>query len=296
LTGARAPGEDQSVKADEPERLTLWQRIATRRMLRLAHKRPGEPLEPKDWEAYLRLTEGSGRAWGWILRTLPSNPRCGFCGAPFAGFGSRLVRPLGYRPSRKNPNICATCVELAPPGGTTMETGVMFADIRGFTSLSERSAPEQVSHLLRRFYAAAEEVLFPEAMIDKLIGDEVMALYLPIYRAGADPAPIMLAQAQELLAAVGYGSEEGPFAEIGVGLDLGEAFVGNVGDRSLFDFTAVGDVVNVAARLQGEAGGGEIVLSERLANRLPSPPGERIELELKGKDEPVAAFRLPRPN
>jgi adenylate cyclase len=284
------------VDAGEPERLTLWQRIATRRMLRLADKRPGEPLEPKDWEAYLRLTEGSGRAWGRILRTLPGSPRCGFCAAPFAGAGSRLVRPLGYRPSRKNPNLCATCVELAPPGGTTMETGVLFADIRGFTSLSERNDPEQVSRLLRRFYAAAEEVLFPEAVIDKLIGDEVMALYLPIYRHGADPAAVMVRHARGLLAAVGYGSGEGPFAEVGIGLDLGEAFVGNVGERALFDFTAIGDVVNVAARLQGEAGGGEVVLSERLASRLPSPPGEPIELQLKGKSEPVAAFRVPRPS
>ena len=60
-----------------------------------------------------------------------------------------------------------------------METGVLFADIRGFTSLSERTDPAAVSTMLRRFYTAAEDVLFPEAVIDKLIGDEVMALYLP---------------------------------------------------------------------------------------------------------------------
>ena len=80
-----------------------------------------------------------------MLRSLPSSPRCGICGAPFAGFGSRLVRPLGYRPSRKNPNLCATCVESAPPGGMTTEAGVLFADIRGFTRLSEQRDPEEVS-------------------------------------------------------------------------------------------------------------------------------------------------------
>ena len=118
-----------------------------------------------------------------MLRALPSSPRCGICGAPFAGFGSRLVRPLGYRPSRKNPDLCATCVEASPPGGMTTEVGVLFADLRGFTRLSEQSDPEEVSALLRRFYACAERVLFPEAVIDKLIGDEVMALYLPMYGA-----------------------------------------------------------------------------------------------------------------
>lgn len=117
-----------------------------------------------------------------VLRALPSSPRCGICGAPFAGFGSRLLRPLGYRQSRKSPNLCATCVEASPPGGMTTEAGVLFADLRGFTRISEQNDPEAVSVLLRRFYACAEDVLFPEAVIDKLIGDEAMALYLPMYK------------------------------------------------------------------------------------------------------------------
>jgi adenylate cyclase len=281
--------------AGRGDRLTLWQRLTMRRMLRNARKREGEPLSPEDWAAYFSLMEGPGHAWGRVLRALPASPRCGICGAPFSGFGGRLVRPLGYRPSRKNPNICATCVELAPPGGLTTETGVLFADLRGFTSLSEKSEPQAVSALLRRFYACAEDVLFPEAIIDKLIGDEVMALYLPMYGRLEAPAAIMLEQARKLLRRVGYGTREGPFAEVGIGLDLGEAFVGNVGERSLFDFTAIGDVVNVASRLQGEARGGEIVLSARLASQLDQPPGERVELELKGKDLPVVAYRCPPP-
>lgn len=281
--------------AERGERLTLWQRLSRRRMLRKARKRRGEALSPEDWAAYFSLMEGPGRAWGQLLRALPASPRCGICGAPFAGVGGRLVRPLGYRPSRKNPNICATCVELSPPGGITTETGVLFADLRGFTSLSERSDPQEMSALLRRFYACAEDVLFPEAMIDKLIGDEVMALYLPMFGGLGDPAALMLEQARQLLRRVGYGSADGPFAEVGIGLDLGEAFVGNVGERSLFDFTAIGDVVNVASRLQGQARGGEVVLSARLADRLPHPPGKRVELTLKGKDSPVVAYRCPPP-
>jgi adenylate cyclase len=76
-----------------------------------------------------------------LLRSLLSSPRCGICGAPFAGFGSRLVKPLGYRPSRKNPTFCDTCIEASPPGGMTTEVGVLFADLRGFIRLSEQIRP-----------------------------------------------------------------------------------------------------------------------------------------------------------
>ena len=275
------------------ERLTFWQRAARRRVLKAARKGKGEPLTPEDWAVFFEMaSDPVERGLSRFLRALPSSPRCGICGAPFGGVGGRLIRPLGYRQSRKSPNLCATCVEAAPPGGMTMEAGVLFADIRGFTSLSERSDPAAVSALLRRYYAAAEDVLFPEAVIDKLIGDEVMALYLPIYGRFEEAAPLMLDHARRLLAAVGYGGAEGPFAEVGVGLDYGEAFVGNVGGDTYTDFTAIGDVVNVAARLQGAAAGGEIVASARLAERLDAAPGEPIELELKGKAEPVAAYRI----
>ena len=275
------------------ERLTFWQRAARRRVLKAARKGKGEPLTPEDWAVFFEMaSDPVERGLSRFLRALPSSPRCGICGAPFGGVGGRLIRPLGYRQSRKSPNLCATCVEAAPPGGMTMEAGVLFADIRGFTSLSERSDPAAVSALLRRYYAAAEDVLFPEAVIDKLIGDEVMALYLPIYGRFEEAAPLMLDHARRLLAAVGYGGAEGPFAEVGVGLDYGEAFVGNVGGDTYTDFTAIGDVVNVAARLQGTAAGGEIVASARLVERLDPVPGEPIELELKGKAEPVAAYRI----
>jgi adenylate cyclase len=277
---------------DRRERLTFWQRSVLRRLRKAGRKGAGEPLTPEDWATYFQLMSGrTGRLWTRVLCSLPASPRCGICGAPFSGFGSRLVRPLGYRPSRKNPTLCATCVESSPPGGMTTEVGVLFADLRGFTSISERSEPEAVSALLRRFYSCAEDVLFPEAVIDKLIGDEVMALYLPMYGELEDPAATMLEQARELLALIGYGSDEGPFVEVGIGLDYGEAFVGNVGKRSLYDFTAIGDVVNVAARLQGQAKGGEIVASGRLVEQLATPVGERIEVELKGKAEPVVAYR-----
>jgi adenylate cyclase len=132
-------------------------------------------------------------------------------------------------------------------------------------------------------------------VIDKLIGDEVMALYLPILKREMTPSDVpevMLEHARGLLSAVGYGSGEEPFVEMGIGLDVGEAFVGNVGQRALYDFTAVGDVVNTASRLQAQASGGEIVLSERVAERLAVPVGARVELALKGKTEMQTAYRV----
>ena len=282
----------------EPEhrKLTLWQRAGMRQLRRKAGRREGEPLKPEDWEVIWRLHEyGFNRAVNWLFFALPRSPRCGVCGAPFAGVGRWLAGPLGYRPSRKNPTVCATCVELAPPGGMKMPTGILFADLRGFTARFEGADPEEASTLLRRFYRCAEDVLFPKAVIDKLIEDEVMALYLPHLKRDFPPEEVpavMLDHARDLLRAVGYGSGEEPFVEMGIGLDFGEAFVGNIGQRALYDFTAVGDVVNTASRLQGSAAGGEIMLSERVASGLPEPLGTRVDLTLKGKSEPQSAYRV----
>ena len=284
------------------ERQTFWQRVAMRNLRRTAQKRPGEPLGPEDWEAYFRFgSQPQSRAIKRVLRALPSTPRCGYCGAPFAGVGARLVRRLGYRPSRKNPNICATCVEMAPPGGMTTDVGVLFADLRGFTTTSEGITPEQASAQLRRFYAHAEKVFFPEALIDKLIGDEVMALYIPAIlgtdRAGnaADrrvAATLMVEHARELLQRIGYGSADGPEFELGIGIDFGEAFIGNIGNAAVHDFTAVGDVVNTASRLQGQAASGEVVLSARLGEQLEEPIGVPERLALKGKRDPFDVYRV----
>jgi adenylate cyclase len=291
--------------AELPLKPTYFQRRSLKSLAKFARKRPGEPLSEDDWAAYWAFgSQPTSRALKSMLRALPSTPRCGFCGAPFGGLGKHVVAPLGYRPSRKNPNICSVCVELAPPGGMTIEAGVLFVDLRGFTTLTEQLPPAQASALLQRFYACAEKTLLPKAIIDKMIGDEVMALYLPPFMIGdrdrweldeADRAAIattMIGHARELLARIGYGTPVGPFAEAGVGLDYGEVFVGNVGQEAVRDFTAIGDVVNTASRLQGHAGSGEILISDRLARHLDDPPGRVEELTVKGKANPVRAYRL----
>jgi adenylate cyclase len=277
-------------------KLTVWQRLALRRLRRLALKGKDAPLTPDDWRlVYAMSHSGAGGAMRHVWRTLPSSPRCNLCGAPFAGVGQVVARPLGHRPSRKNPNICSTCVEMSPPGGMTMHTGVLFADMRGFTARSETTTAAEMAKLLRRFYGCAERVLFPEAMIDKVVGDQVMALYIADVHPtlARDRVPeLMVDHARRLLREIGYGTVEGPFVEVGIGLDIGDAFVGNIGERSVYDFTAIGDVVNTAARLQGTALSGEIVISQRIANDLDAPPKDLELLPLKGKAVPEPAYRL----
>jgi len=169
--------------------------------------------------------------------------------------------------------------------------GVLFADMRGYTSMAEKEAPEAIARLLNRFYAVATDVLASrDALIDKLVGDEVMALFLTGFT-GPGCFRKMASAAEGLLQGVGHGSSEGPWLPLGIGLDFGLAFVGNVGSGEVKDFTALGDVVNTAARLQAEAKAGQIVISERVyrevAERYPNVP--LVELQLKGKTEPVAA-------
>jgi len=258
--------------------------------------------ETGDQAFFQALETHRARMFIRLMRRLPSDPRCAICRAPYGGVGGRLMGRLGFAPSRKNPRLCSECFEKAPMGGLEMEVGILFADVRGFTSLAERQAPDAVATLLNRFYAAAVDVLCEHAIIDKLVGDQVMALYLPRIFPG-EPAHHMIADAQALLAAAGYG-EERPWVELGIGLDFGTAYVGNVGSGDVKDFTAIGDVVNTAARLQAAAASGEVVMSSRVHDRAGehAAGAEPRELALKGKSEPEIAmvrridFAAPRPS
>jgi adenylate cyclase len=230
------------------------------------------------------------RAFVRLMRRLPTDPRCAICQAPYGGIGGRVVERFGFAPSRKNPRLCSRCFEKAPMGGVEIDVGILFADVRGFTSLAERQSPDDSADLLNRFYAAAVGVLCEHAIIDKLVGDQVMALYLPGLFPG-DPAGNMVADARGLLSASGY-LEAQPWVRIGIGLDFGSAFVGNVGAGDVKDFTAIGDVVNTAARLQAAAASGEIVMSSRVHGRAgeQAAGSETRRLDLKGKSEPETAM------
>ena len=239
-------------------------------------------------EAFFRAIETHRvRAFIGVMRRLPSDPRCVICQSPFGGVGGRVMRRFGFGPSRKNPRLCAECFEKAPVGGSEMNVGILFADVRGFTTLAESQDPAALAELLNTFYEAAVGTLCRHSIIDKLVGDQVMALYLP-QLLGDGAVEHMVDDAMALLAAAP--SELG----IGVGLDYGRAFVGNVGSGEVKDFTAIGDVVNTAARLQSAAADGEIVLSSRVMEVTEArlPQARPCTLDLKGKAEPEQAFVL----
>jgi adenylate cyclase len=242
--------------------------------------------EPEDVAFFDLMNSHGPQAFARVMKRLPSDPRCRLCNAPFGGIGGRVMRRMGFGPSRKNPTLCDTCFEKAPMGGVEMEIGVLFADVRGFTSLAEGMESKGVAELLNRFYVSATDVLTRSAIVDKLVGDEVMALYLtPLLDEHWEDE--MLRDATDLLRAVGYGADAEPWLRLGVGLDVGRAYVGNVGSGEVKDFTALGDVVNTASRLQACAQAGQVVMSERLFGRLCERPAEATStsLELKGKSD-----------
>jgi adenylate cyclase len=199
------------------------------------------------------------------------------------------MRLVGKGPSRKNPRWCRMCFELAPDGGATMTVGVLFADIRGSTAFGETTTPGAIAETMNRFYSDVTKVVVRNGIVDKLIGDEVMGLYFPPLVPGGRYVDAMVRDAREILRAVGYGTTEGPHFEVGIGLDIGPAFVGLVGSGDVRDFTALGDVVNTAARLQAAARGGQIVMSAEVASIAGVDDGAQVELQLKGKAERVPA-------
>jgi len=123
-----------------------------------------------------------------VFRYVPSPPRCKLCNNPFGGVGGRVAALAGFRPSRKNPTLCSRCCDSLPPGGAEVDAAILFADVRGSTAMGERQEPTEYAQLLGRFYAVATETLVRhDAVIDKLIGDEVMAIFVqgisgPAYR------------------------------------------------------------------------------------------------------------------
>src|SRR5256885_13971970 len=94
-----------------------------------------------------------------VFALIPGRPRCKFCNAPYGGPLALAFRLLGYRPSQKTPHVCARCLEWAPEGGAIVPLSILFAHVRGYTSLTESPARVAVSILLHRFHHVASRVL-----------------------------------------------------------------------------------------------------------------------------------------
>lgn len=256
---------------------------------------PNAEIEAQ-WRQFLAKGEvQSERRLRHLFALLPAEPRCKTCNAPFRGIGALIVRAFfGKRPSKLNPRLCNFCEEFASryQGGAEIELSMLFADVRGSTTLAESMSIHAFSQLINRFYKVSTDVLIrSDALIDKLIGDEVTGLYVPGY-AGNDHARRAFEAALELLRLTGHGDPEGPWVPIGIGVHTGVAFFGAVGSgEGVTDITVLGDAPNVAARLASQAAVGEILISESAA----AAGGLNLEgfalrsLNLKGRNDPVNA-------
>jgi adenylate cyclase len=248
------------------------------------------------WSAILRgdgfaaLTSRAGRR---MFGFFPGRPRCKVCNAPYEGLATLPFRLLGYRPSHKTPHVCARCLEWAPEGGVVVPLSILFADIRGYTTLTESLRPEAVPALLNRFYDVASRVLLRhEAILGQIAGDQVMGLFVPGL-SGQRYAQKAVAAAAALLDAVGYHTMGGPWMRIGIGISTGEEYCGNVGGGGFKDFTAVGEVTNTAARLTARAAAGEAIVdaaTRAAAIGVSFIGGELVTL--KGMSAPVQTYRL----
>lgn len=251
------------------------------------------------WHQMLTEANSDLRRRRHLHGLLPSDPRCRNCHRPFAGIGGAVLRALqGMRRSSKNPRYCEDCHSFATQhqGGAEIELTMLFVDVRGSTSLAERMDDAEFSVLMNRFYESTIRVLVKaDAFIDKLVGDEVTALFIPGF-AGEGHARAAVQAGRELLRVTGHARSDGPWIPVGVGVHTGKAWVGSIAGASgeTSDFTALGDNVNVAARLASEADQGEALISEATwwsAGVDIDPLGER-ELRLKGKSEKVKVMVL----
>jgi adenylate cyclase len=187
-------------------------------------------------------------------------------------------------------------------GGVSQTVTVLFADIRGFTRLSEHAPPERVVQLLNRYFTAMSEIVLKHGgTVDKFIGDGLMALFgaphvTPDDAAGAISAAVEMQDAMQRisadLAADGLGE-----VSIGIGLHTGEATVGYIGSERRSEYTAIGDTVNVSSRLESHAKAGEILLSEATrtaAGDLPYLFVPREPIRVKNREQPVRIFEVDR--
>lgn len=199
---------------------------------------------------------------------------------------------------------------MAKLGGERREVTVLFSDVRGFTSLSEKLAPEKVVEALNELFKAMVEIIFKwEGTLDKFIGDAIMVFWgAPLPQ--EDHAKRAVGCAVEMILTLrrlnqNWAKEGKPPLRIGVGINSGEVLVGNIGvEGKKMDYTVIGDNVNLASRLEGlnKDFNSEIIISEYTLERIRDEllKGALGELELielgdvkvKGKEKPVKIFQI----
>lgn len=241
-------------------------------------RRTAEMLELGDTQKRLR------RFW----RSLPSPPRCKLCLRPFGAPGGPVMRLMGLGPWPGNPKYCRGCFgELyRHRRGAEIECSLIFADVRGSTAMAETMAPGDYRRLMDRFYGTAVDVLVGhDAFVDKFVGDEVIGIFVPALTE-VGHARQALRSGLALLDATGHGGDN-PWVPVGIGVNTGVAYVGAVGTEEHVEFTALGDNVNVTARLATLAGAGELLATEATmrAAGVDAAALERRQLDLRGRSE-----------
>ena len=233
-----------------------------------------------------------------LYRHLPANPRCRLCHAPFHGIGGIVMdHVFGMEPSRLNPQICNVCEEFANryQGGTELELSILFADVRGSTSLAENMNATDFSRLINRFYNAATKVLYGHGgLVEKLIGDAVTGFFTQAF-GGPNHAKAAVETAREIIEATGHHDPDGPWIPVGIGVHTGLAYVGTVNSEGgAADIVVLGDTANTGARLASLAQTGEICISQAAAQAAGiSRDGVSIKHEqVKGRAEPVEVWVL----
>ena len=247
------------------------------------------------WQDFLTRGSGAEHYGRLVLKRIPTDPRCRLCAAPFAGVGAPVMRLIGKQPSNANPHMCNACFANLQRhrGGAEIDASLLFADIRGSTTLAESMSPGAFRDLLDRFYTTAIKVVFDhDGAIDKFVGDELVAMFFPLL-SGERHAERAVEAAQALLRATGHADPAGPWLPVGAGVNSGRVWFGAVGDGDHIELTALGDRVNVTARLASAAQAGEVLVTTEAASAAGLDPTlERRSLELKGKTEATEVVTL----
>lgn len=207
---------------------------------------------------------GKSRAHRRFNMLLPGEPRCAACGAPFGGFGGLAFRVFKkIEPSRMNPRYCNDCELFAKnyPGGAEVDLAMVFVDVRGSTQIAESMSPREFTRLIDLFHKQATHILIhSDALVEKMVGDQLAGLYVPGY-AGPKYTERAVRAALDLQEYLGN-PKNADGVPVGIGVHAGRAYVGAVGAKeSIIEITALGDDVNMAARLCQMAKPGEVVIS-----------------------------------
>jgi adenylate cyclase len=232
-----------------------------------------------------------------VYKLFPGDPRCFECDIPLGGLASLVLRPWGSRPSSFSPRFCSHCEGFARSreAGAEVELSLLFADVRDSTGLAEKIGTFKFKELIKRFYKASSEVLIEHnAMVNRLMGDQVIALFVPRF-AGHDHAKVAIQAAQGLLQATGHNDPAGPWISVGIGVHTGKAFVGVVGSsEGVNEIAVLGSAANLAARLSSQAAAGEVLISSDAVQSAGFNAGglESRTLSLKGISTPVVTSVL----